>query len=783
MEQELTRCFEVAVPTPVFSTFSYESREHILPGSRVLVPFGGRKLVGVVVKEGLTQTTPGQKKFTLKPIVQIIDRQPIFSEKMLSLARWMASYYGHPLGDVFRTMLPASVQKKSKTGFFLTQAALDGLASGATPPPLALLQKLFDEKDIYPERNLNAALKRLQKKVPDDERVFAQNLLELGYLRFGKRSQQTARNMAYASEDKTFCFGDVDAKALPLKGLQASVFAELVEKGIQAPANERKPFLLRGVTGSGKTEIYLQAIAAAIRVGIDTSATILPQTLVLVPEISLTPQMTRIFAERFAGRVAVVHSGMSDEERWRELDRIRSGQAYVLIGPRSAVFGPFANLKLIIVDEEHDSSYKQHSGLLYNGRDIAVLRAKLEGATILLGSATPSLESYEHALAGKYHLLQLPERVSGLPLPEVHIVEAKPPQTFGQVLTKTNLSMHADQLCSIPIDELILEELRKNISLKQQSIVIVNRRGFAYYLFSLKYKKALPCPSCSISLTLHKRSTMLHCHYCDYRTSTAKVVDDHPDDTFVAVGYGSEKLEQMLKANIPEARIVRLDSDTVAKKDVLTETLQKFRAAEIDILVGTQILAKGHDFPNVTLMVILDVDQLLDLPDFRATERTFQLIVQAAGRAGRADLPGRVYIQCSRGADPTIQSALKQDFLGFAERELSLRKACRYPPFARMVHVEMSSTDVRALEAFVSQTVKWLEVFAQQEPDLPKHVKVLGPAVPAIEIIRNRHRRSLIFSSARIDALLHLARSFQNAFLKPSGDIRIKIDVDPQSLI
>lgn len=771
-------CFAVAVPSPVFGTFSYLSKEPVARGSRVVVPFGGRKTVGVVIERQGATAKSDEKIINYKYIDQVIDQRPIFSEAMLTLGEWLSRYYVHPLGEVYRTMLPASVQKKSKIGYYLTAIARQEMEAGGELSKF--LETIFAKKEQHPPKSFNALIGRLHKKNPQWSEWTAESLEKQGFVKHGKKKAQTARFQSDNVEIPQLDLRSILTKSLPLKAVQAEAFAQIVEKGVKADPATRKPFMMRGVTGSGKTEIYLQTIASVLSEN-EMKDGIPAQSLVMVPEISLTPQMTRIFSDRFENRVAVVHSGMTDDERWRELSRIRSGEALVLIGPRSAVFGPFANLKLIIVDEEHDPSYKQHSGLLYHGRDVAVLRAKIEGATVLLGSATPSLESYQNALDGKYILLEMPVRVSGLPLPKVNLIEAPPPQRFGSVIKKGQLGTDSD--ASPPVDPQIIEELKINLANKQQSIVLVNRRGFAYYLYSVKHNKAMPCPNCSISLTLHKRSTILRCHYCDYRIPTAQVVADNPDDTLLAVGYGSEKLEQALSQQLPEAKIVRLDSDTAAKKNVLPQTLGDFREGKIDILVGTQILSKGHDFPNVTLMVLLDVDQLLDLPDFRATERTFQLVVQSAGRAGRAELPGRVLIQCARTQDPTILFALEQNYVAFAERELQLRRASRYPPFSRMVNIEVTAGDSSRAEQFSQRIVRWLEGYAQQFPEMPKAVKVMGPAVPAIEVIRGRFRRTLIFSSARTDALLQITRAFQLAFAKTEGDIRVKIDVDPQSLI
>jgi primosomal protein N' (replication factor Y) len=488
--------------------------------------------------------------------------------------------------------------------------------------------------------------------------------------------------------------------------------------------------------------------------------------------------MTRIFEERFPGKVAVVHSAMDDNERWLELERIRRGEASVLIGPRSAVFGPFVNLKLIIVDEEHDGSYKQGSGLLYNARDVAVVRAGMENATIVLGSATPSMESWQNALSGKYHLIEMPERASSKPLPDVETVGAKP--AFKAV---SFLQGRSDEPESTPFSDEIIKALQENVQNGQQSIVLVNRRGYAYYLLCVDDRKAFGCPRCSISLSVHGQRKTLRCHYCDYRTTIQQVLADHPDKTWAVVGYGSQKAEDQLKKALPTARMARLDSDTVQDPHVLPEVLAKFRNREIDILVGTQILAKGHDFPNVTLIALLEIDQLLGLPDFRGGERTFQLLVQAAGRSGRGELPGKVIVQSLRAKHPVVQAALKQDFTAFAQEELEFRRAMGYPPYGRLILFEFNGPDPIKLDRWCHELETMISQIFDQQPDLARSVKVLGPAPAPIETIRGRSRRTLMVLSESMQNCRAVAGVIFKYSDKAPNEIRTKIDVDPQSTL
>ncbi len=767
---------DVAVPTPLPQTFTYAADSAIAAGTRVLVPFGNRRLVGVVLGPGrrdhILKIDPTVE---LKRIEAVIDDLPVYSPVVLEIARWIAGYYLHPIGEVLRTMLPASATKVVEETYVLTPIGLEARQDG-TGADGTVLAHLFRKKTELTVATLKSKLKKLDA---GPESVFGKvtlrGLVKAGLLTKTRGTSMRARG---SDDDAPAEFPPLSAAAsleqepkqepeVPpdLTPRQQDALTALVEEGLKAPAAP-KPFLLLGVTGAGKTEVYLRLIAACLaHDGADS------QALVMVPEISLTPQMTRVFERRFPGQVAVVHSAMSDPERWAAMQRIRHGEARILIGPRSSVFGPFRKLRLLLVDEEHDGSYKQSTGLSYSGRDVAVVRAKLERATIVLGSATPSMESYNNALTGRYRLLELPERVSGRPLPSVSIIEN---------LERAKGRGKADE---IPIDPRIVEALKGNLALGRQAIVLVNRRGYAYYLFSLEKKKAVQCPQCSISLTLHARSTVLRCHYCDYSTTSDKLLRERPDETFLAVGYGSQKAEDCVRDKVPGARVVRLDSDSVTKKDFLPKTLAKFRRGEIDILVGTQILAKGHDFPKVTLIAILEVDQLLDLPDFRAGERTFQLIVQAAGRAGRAELPGEVMIQTMRAGHPVVGTAILQDYKAFAQAELKFRSLHQYPPFARMIAIESNSEDRDRINQLARQIEAWVEQMATMRPELLAKVRVLGPAIPPIETIRRRHRRSLIFSSALVEPLRQLTQQFLSTFSKLPNDVRLKIDVDPQSLI
>ena len=767
---------QVAVATPLHKIFTYSHSEPLAPGVRVLVPFGASpKTLGVIV-DGANppslQTPKDERSFKLKPIAQVLDQEPVYSQTLLRLAQWLATYYMHPLGEVLRTMLPASAKKSTKLTFEITDA-------GSRAP---------DDDDLRPgslfARKKTITQATLKKKLV--ERGLSASQIDDLVKSWSKKKwiepyrEKSIRPREHLSQTQ---------KSESIPSIQSDLFRELnhhqqlavskiITDGLlQQNQALRKPFLIFGVTGSGKTEVFLSAIKSVLEQPCPPNG-LQAQALVLVPEISLTPQMTRIFEERFPGKVAVVHSAMDDNERWLELERIRRGEASVLIGPRSAVFGPFVNLKLIIVDEEHDGSYKQGSGLLYNARDVAVVRAGMENATIVLGSATPSMESWQNALSGKYHLIEMPERASSKPLPDVETVGAKP--AFKAV---SFLQGKSDEPESTPFSDEIIKALQENVQNGQQSIVLVNRRGYAYYLLCVDDRKAFGCPRCSISLSVHGQRKTLRCHYCDYRTTIQQVLADHPDKTWAVVGYGSQKAEDQLKKALPTARMARLDSDTVQDPHVLPEVLAKFRNREIDILVGTQILAKGHDFPNVTLIALLEIDQLLGLPDFRGGERTFQLLVQAAGRSGRGELPGKVIVQSLRAKHPVVQAALKQDFTAFAREELEFRRAMGYPPYGRLILFEFNGQDPIKLDRWCHELETMISQIFDQQPDLARSVKVLGPAPAPIETIRGRSRRTLMVLSESMQNCRAVAGMIFKYSDKAPADIRVKIDVDPQSTL
>ncbi len=747
----------VALPVPLAKNFTYLCKSLVAKGTRVRVSFGNRRMIGMVLGESVDPLAPD---IELKEIEEILDPLPILSPTQLKLAEWMSQYYLHPLGEVFKAMLPTAEQKKSKQFYTLNDSTL-----GHAP----FLQKAFGKK----KTQLSAVIFRKKLREWNEQNPESTQslkaMLKSGCIHFHKETELAVKDPTHTTEPT---IERIHKPLPPLNLAQSEVVDSILKNRIEG-GHAARTILLHGVTGSGKTRVYLALIHRIFSMTNGESG----QALVLVPEIALTPQMTRVFEEEFPSTVAVVHSALSDKQRWDELSRIRLGQARILIGPRSAVFASFQDLKIIFVDEEHDQSYKQSSGLTYNGRDLAVVRAHLEGITCLLGSATPSLESFWNVQQGKYAYLELRNRVVDQELPEFTVVD--PPQR-KQI---EDLEENAADAESAFLSPQAIQMLEENWQKQQQAIILVNRRGYAYYLLDRTTKKPVECPECSISLTVHKNRTKLLCHYCGFQSTVQDIQQRHPTASFVTVGVGSQKAETVLRRLFPGAKIARLDSDVLVSREKLFPLLAAFKNGEIDMLVGTQILAKGHDFPNVGLTVICEIDQMLDLPDFRAGERVFQLVVQAAGRAGRAHTSGKVLIQTQRSNHPALQSALQHDYLSFAQQELQMRKLYGFPPFAHLIRIELSSSYLDRLNQACTDVTRWQQRYFHQHETLSKEVRMLGPLVPAIERIRSRYRRMLLISSTKAQTIHHLAYDFLSAFQLRRGELRIQVDVDPQSLL
>lgn len=625
-------------------------------GCRVEIPLRGGKAVGTVLQ---TVEPEDAQSYRLRPILRTVDDQPIVSPVLLDLAEWAANYYAVPIEQMIRCIVPEAVRQErheEKTRKILELLSFPddeqlNKINARAPRQASILRYLHDSPD---KRAPLSDLGGSPALTP------ARSLAKQGLLRI---CEETVHRDPAAGENFA------PTSPLELNEEQAAALAKINEA---FDAGDTRPILLQGVTGSGKTEVYLQAAARTMAAG--------KGVLILVPEISLTPQTMARFKSRFAdtpGAVAILHSAMSDGERFDEWHAIRRGKARIAIGPRSAVFAPVQQLGLIIVDEEHDASYKQENSPRYQGRDLAVVRAKMEGATIVLGSATPSLESLHNAQIGKYSMLRLDHRADGqrLPLTRVLDMRTEPKDKRYQGILSERLRMAID------------ERLQRG----EQTILLLNRRGFARALQCPDCGHIVTCEHCSLPMTYHLTENRLICHICGYRAAVPHECPACHSRGILLEGCGTQKVEAILRRCYPQARLQRVDADVAARKNALRDILADFRAHRIDILLGTQMISKGLDFPGVTLVGVLNADIGLSIPDPRAGERSFQLLTQVAGRAGRGDLDGEVIIQTFTPQAAAIQFARRHDTDGFAESELALRRQFGYPPFSHMAVLTVRS--------------------------------------------------------------------------------------------
>jgi primosomal protein N' (replication factor Y) len=810
---------EVALPVPLRSTFTYlvpESlAERAVVGARVLVPFRNRALVGVIVE--LARRAPEGK--TLKELQDVLDPSAALPPRVVELGRWVANYYLAPEGEVFRGMLPPQIDLRADRELRVTPSGAErrlalaarGNRSEAEVDELALLRLAeIEGKPVRADRI---------GKLPGGTRA-AESLLRRGMLEARevarRRKPRTQRIVAWGRtadgadaipgtevEGRLYEVLSEQTGPLPLAELlrRTGVSRSAVERLIGnstlasweeplAPATaatalevdetppshvlnadqvkalneirgwiESRAFtvgLLHGVTGSGKTEVYLGAVEAALAQG--------RTALVLVPEIALTLWMGRVCRARFGAIVAVLHSGLPDVERVREWWRVRSGEARVVVGTRSAVFAPLENLGVVIVDEEQEPSYKQEETPRYHGRDVAVVRAKMESAVALLGSATPSMETFHHARKGRYRLLQLGSRVENRPMAVVEIVDLR--DDFR--LTHS----------SEPLSGALQAAIARRLEEGTQSLLLVNRRGYSWYALCRSCGASLECAHCSIALTYHKARGRLECHYCGYSRAVPKTCPKCESKHLYFVGAGAEQLEERLKTLFPDARIGRLDRDTARQPRMWQQLLGAFAGGKIDILVGTQMVAKGHDFHRVTLVGVVSADTQLGLPDFRAAERTFELLTQVAGRAGRGELPGQVLVETYHPEHYAIALAARQDYLAFYEKELHYRRMMHYPPFAALASILVR-------DARLENAVKWSrEIERFFAAAATSGVRVLGPAPAPLARLRKEFRFQFLLKSPKRTELGRLLRAaLDHCTQKEIPQKAVMVDVDPLSLM
>jgi primosomal protein N' (replication factor Y) len=809
----------VALPVPLRMTFTYAVplalRDQLQIGCRVLVPFRKKSMVGVVVE--FEENAPPETK--IREVVKVLDLLPSLTPKLIELGLWIAGYYLAPVGEVFRGMLPPVTDLSSRREIVLTEtgcALAENLRDGKTLTDLPSSQTdflgvLLNKKGVMllgPAARLGISLVELQKlqrrglleiretvrgrkrkthniiawkgadapagKTPGEKEERIRLLLQTErgplpmpqLLKLAQVSRALIERMlrdgllesweeAIDPAEDPFDIGYTPA-AHALNESQERVFKairarfELGEFGVQ---------LIHGVTGSGKTEVYLRSVQDTLARG--------KTALILVPEIALTlwigRQCRAWFGARFEG-VAVLHSALSDVERTSEWKRVRNGEARVVVGTRSAIFAPLENLGLIIVDEEQENSYKQEETPRYHGRDVAIVRAKLENALALLGSATPSLETYHHAVNGKYELLTMATRVENRSLAGVQVVDLR--------------TEFQDAKITSPISKSLREGIAECLSFNTQALVLINRRGYSWSVLCRSCGASVQCENCSISMTYHKSRNRLECHYCGSWQPVPQKCTKCDSKYVHFFGEGSEHLEERLRNEFPGARIARLDRDTARTKQQYQETLGAFASGALDILVGTQMLAKGHDFQRVTVVGVVSADSSLSMPDFRAAERTFQLLTQVSGRAGRGDLPGRVMIQTFYPEHYAIQDAVQQDYLAFYEKELQFRRMMGYPPFTSLANVIVRHT---SLEKAIRWSRRLSEYFSPQDG---KGVRVMGPASAPLARLKKEHRFQFLLKSPKrslLTKLLSGALAFCDKNEIPQT--AVLVDMDPLSLM
>jgi primosomal protein N' (replication factor Y) (superfamily II helicase) len=790
-------------------TYAVPASLSLRPGQRVLVPLGTRRSTGVVL-EAISKAAPG---FKIREVLKALDPEPVFSAALLRLGRWVSNYYLAPPGEVYRAMLPLLPETRRARTVELTdagrrrirelasgllqeeregsEAALLGNAAGSAPGTLEALTRRFSAELI--ERLVKQGFLtiretearrgrrpvwgvRLAGPVPAHEQRLspvARRIVEalaasggvqdhrpllksaggtLGHLK--KLSTRGLIDLFYPEDQPALALAEA-VPAPELSGPQAAVFQELASR---LDRREFHAVLLHGVTASGKTEIYLRLIARCLERG--------QSALMLVPEIALTPAAQSHFLARFPRAVALLHSGLSDVNRHEAWWRVRRGEAKLVLGTRSAIFAPIENPGVIIVDEEHEASYKQEETPRYNGRDVAVVRARLERALVVLGSATPSLESYSNAQKGKYQLLTLTERIANRPLATVEIADMR--EEFRETHSQ------------IPISRRLREEIEAQLRARGQTMILLNRRGYSWFLLCRSCGQTERCQNCSISLTYHKRQNRLVCHYCGFTAAIPARCSACGSEYLYYVGEGTEKLEDKFAEMFPSARVARLDRDAARRPEHFHKILDDFRAGRIDILVGTQLIAKGHDFAGVTLVGVVSADTMLALPDFHSAERTFQLLTQAAGRAGRGEAPGRVLVQTFYPGHYAIRLAAEQNYPAFFAKEIRFRRALRYPPAAALANVVARDQKLERAARIAHAIGKFFEASG----DFGRKVRVLGPSPAPLARIKGMYRIQFILKSeSRSElhaALERLAAEIDRLGIPPRAVI---IDPDPLNLM
>ncbi len=774
------RVCEVAIARPFLGTLAYEIPEELVdrigPGHRVRVPLGRRGAVGVVDRLGFHEGRTGVPG-SLKRVRAVLDERPVAGESLLALCRWIADYYVAPLGVVLKAALPPGL--------------LGGRAARGDGPreKTERIIRLVGRLETLVERD--EAFGRAHRQREAYETLEAlDGVAAVGHmtnrLGFGRALLDGLVERGLAELDVRPVDRDPFAGGSPTRPVSLTPTGEQTRalESLRAMSTREAGCvaLLRGVTGSGKTLVYLELLEGLLARG--------RSAIVLVPEISLTPQTVERFRARFGDQVAVLHSGLSDGERFDAWNALRDGRKRVAIGPRSAVFAPVEDLGAIIVDEEHDSSYKQSDTPRYHARSVAIVRARLEGALCVLGSATPALESWDNALSGRYELLQLERRVTGHDLPDVELLDLRAAVTGGAgapggATNGTGPGAPADAAPGeggpLVFSPRLAAALGHRLERGEQAILLLNRRGYATFVECVECGRVWSCRSCSVSLTYHRRRRRLVCHHCGFERDPPDHCDECGAPAPRFTGVGTEQVERRLAELFPAARVARMDLDTTGSKWAHFEILEAVRSHAVDVLLGTQMIAKGLDFPDVTLVGVINADVGLHLPDFRASERTFQLLEQVAGRAGRGADPGEVLVQTFRPGHFALACAAAHDYVGFAERELEDRREPGYPPFRRLANLVVSGTREERVAEEADEVAGWTRALIEDRA--LTDIEVVGPAPCAIDRLRDRWRWHFLLKARDPRTLGAVLRFLAERRGRTDAGLRLEIDRDPESLL
>lgn len=734
--EKLDKIFQYTVPVQL--------EQEISEGMRVKVPFGSRTITGYVV--GLTEV-PAYDTAKIKPVISILKESAVIESQMIALAAWMRKNCGGTMNQALKTVLPVKRKEKQKEKkqirlLLPSQEAASLHAECERRHYTAQAKLLAELMECSPQSyvHLTKDLRILPSAI--------RNLEEKGILRIERESYY--RNPVANISKKHY--------EIQLNEVQKKLVESIV---LEADVGRAHTYLLHGVTGSGKTEVYMELIAHAAANG--------KQSIVLIPEIALTFQTVRRFYERFGDRVSILHSRLSAAERWDQLERARNGEIDIMIGPRSALFTPFSNLGFMIIDEEHENSYKSETVPKYHAKDVAIARARMTGASVVLGSATPSVESYYRALSGEYRLLTIKRRVQDRALPVCEIADLRAEMRAGN-----------RSILSRRLQELIEDRLAK----KQQVMLFLNRRGLAGFVSCRACGTVLRCPHCDVSLSQHRHGRLI-CHYCGYEIP---MVDKCPSCGSAYIGAfkaGTQKIQELTQQRFPQARILRMDYDTTRSKDSYEQILTAFARHEADILIGTQMIVKGHDFANVTLVGILAADMSLNVSDYRAAERTFQLVTQAAGRAGRGSKPGAVVIQTYQPDHYSIRAAKTQDYEAFYQEEILYRKLMHYPPVWNMLHILAASERQEDAAACMEQIAAWIQKELQKATanGMWKQLQVIGPADAPIAKVNDIYRR-VLYMKHPDDKVLVKVKDFLEKKLRDLTEwkkVSIQFDFNPMN--